>query len=301
MLAFFGPELRPVAVARQRGGNADHAVAGRVAVGVGNRLVVRAEPDQLRQPVDAARQAKAMVGLHPRIELLARLDARLVVQPRLGGPVQGDFHFPALRLLGGSGDVELDHLPLRRVARRVGLGEGVERVLPGVVRFLAGRALVLRRLGLALGQRRHVPGHGQRNQGCRHQHHRQHRAQDGNRRVVARPADVAFEERLPAGLDRLVVYEALQIVAQRPGRLVAVQRVAVNRLMYDRHQVARHLAVEPVQPRRLGGSHLLDQAIALLFRERRTQGRQLIERQPQRVDVAAAIGLGVERLRRHVN
>jgi hypothetical protein len=67
----------------------------------------------------------------------------------------------------------------------------------------------------------------------------------------------------------------------------------------DRLQVARDLGVEPPQPFGLSLRHLSDQAASVLAAEGGAQRQQLVEGQSQRVDVAAGVGLPVERLRWH--
>jgi hypothetical protein len=79
-----------------------------------------------------------------------------------------------------------------------------------------------------------------------------------------------------------------------------VRRLALDRLLDDRLEVAGNLAIEPVQRRRRLIGHLLDQAAALLLVERRAEGEHLVERQAQRVDVAPAVDLAAERLGGHV-
>ena len=70
--------------------------------------------------------------------------------------------------------------------------------------------------------------------------------------------------------------------------------------MNDRHQVARRLRIHLVQGRRLARGDLLDQPVAVLVLEGGTGRQELVERQPERVDVAARIALAVESFGGHV-
>ena len=90
------------------------------------------------------------------------------------------------------------------------------------------------------------------------------------------------------GQDRPVVEEPPQVVGQLAGRLVAVGRVAGDRLEDDRLQVARDARVD--LPRRRAASscdHLVDQLRRSCPRERRPQRRAARRASAQAVDVAA--------------
>ncbi len=166
--------------------------------------------------------------------------------------------------------------------------------------LIPGLPLVHRRLRFLPVERGHLARHDQGAHGRQHQHRRQHRAQHGDAGVVSRPADVALQERLAAGQDRLIVHKALQIVTQLPRRLVAPGRVAVDGLVNDRLQIAGDTPPHASQWLDLCRRHLLDQTVAVMLVERRPQCDQFVQGQAQAVDVAAAIGLAVEGLRRHV-
>ena len=71
-------------------------------------------------------------------------------------------------------------------------------------------------------------------------------------------------------------------------------------LVHDRHQVARDGPVQPLQPRRLGGRHQLDQLAPLLLDKGRLQHQQLVQRQPKRVDIATGIVPAIKGFRRHI-
>ena len=93
----------------------------------------------------------------------------------------------------------------------------------------------------------------------------------------------------------------MQVLGQLLRRAVAARGLLLDRLQADRLQVARDLRARAWRGR--GGSRsvdLLDQPVAVGRRERRPERQQLVERQAQRVDVAAGVGLAVEPLRGHV-
>ena len=79
-----------------------------------------------------------------------------------------------------------------------------------------------------------------------------------------------------------------------------MRRLALDRLLDDRLQVAGNLGIQLVQRRRGLARHLLHQPAALLLVERRPEGEHLVERQAERVDVAPAVDLAAERLGGHV-
>ncbi len=124
--------------------------------------------------------------------------------------------------------------------------------------------------------------------------------QGRNRLVPSRPAPRGFHGGLPPGLDRFVVQEVLQVGRHRLGGLVAPGRIGVDRLVDDGLQIPRHAPPQFAQANGLRGHRLLDQFVAVAFIECRPQGQHLVEGQSKRVDVAAGVGLALERLRRHI-
>ena len=133
------------------------------------------------------------------------------------------------------------------------------------------RVLVL----VFLGRQRLVAGAGdaeggdQRDRGHADQEDRHRREQARHGRIVPAPAQEPLRGGYPSGVDRLVVDESPQVGSQFGGGGIAVRRVAVDGLVDDGHEIARHLSVQPVQPRRFGRRHLFDQPVALLLVERR--------------------------------
>ena len=77
-------------------------------------------------------------------------------------------------------------------------------------------------------------------------------------------------------------------------------RVALDRLVHDRYQIAGHVRIQPVKPFRFAGGDLLDQPVTFLLIKGGTETEHLVERQTQRVNVAACIRPAVERFGRHV-
>ena len=70
--------------------------------------------------------------------------------------------------------------------------------------------------------------------------------------------------------------------------------------MHDGLEILGHLPVQLAQPDRLRVRHLLDQAVPLLLVERRPERQHLVQRQTERIDIAAGICLPLESFRRHV-
>src|SRR4051794_22115114 len=93
---------------------------------------------------------------------------------------------------------------------------------------------------------------------------------------------------------------ALEIGLKLPGRPITPRWFTLDCLLDDRHQIARDGAIDAVQAGRLPPTDLLDELVAIPAVEGRSQGRELIQRQAQRVHVAAWIGMPFKGFRRHV-
>ena len=120
------------------------------------------------------------------------------------------------------------------------------------------------------------------------------------RRVAPGPPPVSLRGADLAGPDRLVGEEPPQVLGHRLGRLVPRLGVLLDRLEHDRLQVARDPGIERPGPRRLLGLDLLDQLEPVRRVERRAEREQLVERQPQGVDVGPGVPLAPEPLGGHV-
>ncbi|MCG3180811.1 MAG: hypothetical protein BIFFINMI_03174 [Phycisphaerae bacterium] len=155
-------------------------------------------------------------------------------------------------------------------------------------------------VGFALQGRPRVEVAGRCDARNRDDQQRHRRRQRRLHRVPPRPAPQPPDRTDRPGLDRTVVQEPLKVVAQRVSRRVAVGRVASDGLEDDGLQIARDVGVDASRPRRRLLGDLLDQAAAVALVERRAERQQLVERQPEAVDVAAAVGASGEPLRRRV-
>jgi hypothetical protein len=74
--------------------------------------------------------------------------------------------------------------------------------------------------------------------------HRQRRQWRSKALVAPRPAGQPLHCWQAPGMDRLVLDEVLQVRRQLAGRLAALARLAVNGLVDDGRQVARHVGIE---------------------------------------------------------
>ena len=92
----------------------------------------------------------------------------------------------------------------------------------------------------------------------------------------------------------------MQIFVQGTCRRVAPSRVLVDRLVYDRLEIPRHLRIELAERGRFGVGHLPDQSVSVFLIVGRPECQHLVQGQAQRIHIAASIGLSFERLRRHV-
>ena len=122
------------------------------------------------------------------------------------------------------------------------------------------------------------------------------------RGLAPAPAREALEPADVAGLDRLAVEPAREVVGQRMGGRVAALGRLPKALQADRRQVARDQAVEPARVGRLILDDLGHQP-GEVPPERDLAGEELEQDDPQRVDVAASIGampLAGRLLGRHV-
>jgi hypothetical protein len=124
--------------------------------------------------------------------------------------------------------------------------------------------------------------------------------QTRRQRVPAAPAQELLRLAHPPRPDRPVLHEALEVLGHLGRRLVALGRLAGDRFEHHRLQVARHRRVELPGPWRLVVHDLLDEFAAVPLVERRPHRQQLIEGQPQGVQVAADVALAVEALGGHV-
>jgi hypothetical protein len=95
--------------------------------------------------------------------------------------------------------------------------------------------------------------------------------------------------RRPAGVDRLVLAEASQVVGQLLGGSVAVLGPLGRRLEHDRLQRHGDGPVDPPGGPRLFKGDLPQQLLAVLAVKRRPQRQQFVQRDAQRVDVAAVV------------
>ena len=100
--------------------------------------------------------------------------------------------------------------------------------------------------------------------------------------------------------DRLVGEEPPEVLAHRLGRLVPRLEVLLDRLEHDRLQVTRDPGIDGPGPPRLLGLDLLDQLEAVRRVECRTEREQLVEREPERVDVGPGVPFTPEPLGSHV-
>src|SRR5205807_3517323 len=115
----------------------------------------------------------------------------------------------------------------------------------------------------------------------------EHAGQGGGRNdrpVPAGPLARPLGQRRPAGADRLVLQEALQVVGQLAGGGVALVGVLGQRLEDDRLQLRRQRRVEAARAERLLEGDLPQQLLAVAAAERRLQRQQLVEGGAQRVD-----------------
>ncbi len=103
-----------------------------------------------------------------------------------------------------------------------------------------------------------------------------------------------------AGPDGLVQQEATQVLGHRLGRGISPPRVLLDRLQDDRLEVARDAAVQRSGPRRLLVLDHLDQLQPVGCDERGPERHQLVQGQPQRVEIGAGVALAAEPLRRQV-
>ena len=117
----------------------------------------------------------------------------------------------------------------------------------------------------------------------------QHQGEGRDPRVAHRPAAELLGRRRPPRLDRLVVEEPPQVFGHRLGGGVPLLRVLLDRLQDDRLQVAGDAGVQRSGPRRLLGLDPLGQLEPVAGLEGRPQRQQLVERQPQRVDVRPGV------------
>ena len=207
------------------------------------------------------------------------------------------------RQTNGASRISVVYSSLRpsRLLGRLGLDPLVGLALAGLNSLLTRPSIVGGRLCLTPGQIRHPAGHDQRRDGCQHQHGRQDRSQCRDPGVVACPAQRSAPAASAAvpGSARRRGTAAGRPPAPRPSRSAAPgsRSIALWTIVSRSRGIS---GFTPVQPRRFVGRHLLDQLVAILLVERRPQGQQLVERQAQRIDVAARVGLALERLRRHV-
>ena len=106
--------------------------------------------------------------------------------------------------------------------------------------------------------------------------------------------------RRPPRLDRPVGQETPKILGQGRRARIPAPRLLRHRFQDDRLQVARDPRIDPAGPGRLDVEDPLHQPGPVARDERRAQRQHLVERQPQPVDVATAVGPAAEALRGHV-
>ncbi len=124
------------------------------------------------------------------------------------------------------------------------------------------------------------------------------RRHQGRRRLVAAaPSPEALESRGPPGPDRAVVEEAPQVFGERPGRGVSMARLAGDRFQDDRFQIARNGRVEHSRRRRLAFADLTQELAGAEVAEGSTLGDQLVESEPQAVNVVLRARLAAQRFR----
>ncbi len=176
------------------------------------------------------------------------------------------------------------------------LGElGVQSVdLPPRLRLLiCDPRLLLGESGLLAGIEDREPGHDHQRGGRRAEG-------AGQPGVPLAPAPGPLCGRNPTRPDRPVVEEPPQVLGQLGGGGVAPRRLAGHRLEHDRLQVARDPRVDLPRPGRVLVQHLVDQHGPIGVGERRPAGGQLVEGDPQPVDVGPRVAPAREPLRRHV-
>jgi hypothetical protein len=100
--------------------------------------------------------------------------------------------------------------------------------------------------------------------------------------------------------NRPVVEKAAEVIRQPAGGRVAVGRLGGGRLVNDRDQILGDSPVEGFQAWQFGAGDPADQLGLVVFGEGRSQDEQLVERQTERIHVAADVGPALEALRGHV-
>ena len=114
------------------------------------------------------------------------------------------------------------------------------------------------------------------------------------------PAPEPLDRRHRPRSDRPPFDEPPQLGGQLARRAEPVRPVLGEGLQDDRLQVARDVPVKLSRRRRRVVADPLDQTDLVGLLERRPQGQQLVQRRPQRIDIAAAIRRSPESLGRHV-
>jgi hypothetical protein len=135
---------------------------------------------------------------------------------------------------------------------------------------------------------------------AQNQHRSEHSTQDRDHRISPDPSPVPLGCTDPSGPDRLVGEEQPEIFIHRLGRLVPSPGIFLDRLEYDRLQIPRNPGIDGPGLLRLDCLDLLDQFEPVLRVKYRSQGKQLVERQPQPVDVGTHIPFTPKSLGRHV-
>ena len=130
--------------------------------------------------------------------------------------------------------------------------------------------------------------------------HRDHAEQPRHRLVPLAPPPGSLCRADLTGTDRLVGEEPPQVLAHRLGRLVPRPRVLLDRLEHDRLEIARDPQIDRPRLLRLLGLDLLDQGQPVRGRETRAEREQLVEREPQRIDIGPSIPFTPEPLGGHV-
>ena len=149
-------------------------------------------------------------------------------------------------------------------------------------RGLGGRAVLMAlaaecELGLKISSRR--------DRGDCHEEREDRRGQSGDDRVPpapAQPRSATFTRRARLGRPSRNRWRSS---ASAVGGRVPAFRLPRDRRVYDRLQVIRHMTVELAQPGRLFLRYLEDQARWVALLKRRTPCEQLVQGQPQSVDI----------------
>ena len=93
----------------------------------------------------------------------------------------------------------------------------------------------------------------------------------------------------PPGHDRPPINEARQIVGQLLRRRVTVSRDLAKGLQDDRFQLRRDRTVKRTRRARIVVGDLTDECVAVSFIKRRPEGQELVDRRPERINIATVI------------